>query len=160
MADKKITALTENTQLVAADLFHIVDDPASSPSNQKITVANIFNKVPTFLGLNSVETLTDTAPSVSVSTAVSLLDGTSNQVAATLADVTTVGQVKIIVCANVTSGSNSVSLTTTHGAGNTITFDTVGQSVTLMWIGSAWAVIATGDNAVATKDTGVAISAV
>ena len=50
MADKKITALTENTALASTDLFHIVDDPSSSPSNQKITVASVFNKIPTYQG--------------------------------------------------------------------------------------------------------------
>ena len=40
------------------DLFHVVDSPSSSPSNKKITVSNVMNKVPTFLGLNSTETLT------------------------------------------------------------------------------------------------------
>ena len=52
MADKKITALTALASgSLAHDLFHVIDDPAGTPINKKITVASVFNAVPTFLGL-------------------------------------------------------------------------------------------------------------
>lgn len=41
MADAKITALTENTTPVGTDLVHIIDDPAGTPLNQKITLTNL-----------------------------------------------------------------------------------------------------------------------
>ena len=41
MVDKKITALTELTTPVAADVIAIVDDPAGSPVTKKITYANV-----------------------------------------------------------------------------------------------------------------------
>ena len=50
MADKKITALTESTALSTDDLFHVVDSPASSPSNKKITANNVFQKAPSWFG--------------------------------------------------------------------------------------------------------------
>ena len=50
MADKKITALTESTSLSTDDLFHVVDSPASSPSNKKITANNVFQKIPSWIG--------------------------------------------------------------------------------------------------------------
>ena len=50
MADKKITALTESTALSTDDLFHVVDSPASSPSNKKISANYVFLKVPTWIG--------------------------------------------------------------------------------------------------------------
>ena len=72
MADKKITALTAATAVTTDDLFHIVDSPGSSPSNKKITTANIFNKVPTFLGMNSFDSITAPATAaIPVTTAVS-----------------------------------------------------------------------------------------
>ena len=51
MADKKITALNASTALSTDDLFHVVDDPSGSPPNKKVTTANVFNKIQTWLGL-------------------------------------------------------------------------------------------------------------
>jgi len=53
MADKKITALTENTAPASTDLAHIIDDVSGTPTNQKVTLANLFNKIPTFIATAS-----------------------------------------------------------------------------------------------------------
>ena len=148
MADKKITALTASTALSTDDLFHVVDSPASSPSNKKITATNVFNKIPTFIGLNSVETKTDSDTALSLTTAISLLAGSQT----TLAASTTTGQIKIIIATAVGSATD-VDVTTTLGAGVTYTFQTVGETLTLMWTGAAWAVLSIGTNATATNYT-------
>ena len=148
MADKKITALQESTALSSDDIFHVVDSPASSPSNKRISSTNVFNKIPTFIGLNSVETKTDSDTALSLTTAVSLLSGSQT----TLADATTTGQIKIIVATAVGSATD-VDLTTTLGAGVTYTFQTVGETLVLMWTGAAWAVLSICGNATATNFT-------
>ena len=52
MADKKVTALTDlGDALAAADLFHVVDDPSGTPINKKISAADVFNNIPSFLSL-------------------------------------------------------------------------------------------------------------
>jgi len=151
MADKKITALTESTALSTDDLFHVVDSPSSSPSNKKITSANVFNKIPTFLGLNSTETITSSG-AASVTTSQTLLNG-SGALTATLADVSTVGQVKIVIAQAVSGGTTKLTATTTLGTTAAWTFLAIGNSVTLLWTGSTgWITVssASGDAAAGT----------
>ena len=59
----------------------------------------MFNNIPTYLALDDVESLDETATSVSATKAVSLIDltGTSGNVTMTLANASSVGQLKIIV---------------------------------------------------------------
>ena len=147
MADKKITALTAATSMASTDLSHIVTAVSTTPTNKKITVANVFNKIPTFLGINSVETVT-TATALSLTTGISLISGA----ATTLADSTTTGQLKII-CATGVGTTTDVDLTTTLGAGGTYTFQTVGETLTLLWTGAAWAVLSISGNATVTNYT-------
>ena len=100
MADKKITALTEIAagEVNAVDLLHIVDNPSVTPVNKKMSLARLFNNLPTYLAFDDVETLVD-AGAISATKAVSLLDmsGESGDVQFTLAAGTSVGQIKIIV---------------------------------------------------------------
>ena len=62
MADKKVTQLTDLGNAIASvDLFHVIDDPSGTPINKKVSAANVFNNVPTFLGLGQAsQTLTAT----------------------------------------------------------------------------------------------------
>ena len=100
MADKKITALTEIAagDVNAVDLLHIVDNPSGTPVNKKMSLSRLFNNLPTYIAFDDVETLVD-AGAISATKAVSLLDLTSEgaDVAFTLANATSVGQLKIIV---------------------------------------------------------------
>ena len=147
MADKKITALTElaSGSLASTDLFHVVDDPSGTPINKKITVASVFNAVPTFLGLNSTVTYTANG-AIALTEAISILDGSSASTVMTLADSSTVGQHKQIVALDV-SNTVSVELTTTIGTGHIYTFDGAGQTLTLVWTGSnGWAVFSGAQN--------------
>ena len=155
MADKKITALTElaSGSLASTDLFHVVDDPSGTPINKKIAVSSVFNAIPTFLGLNSTVTYTANG-AIALTEAISLLDASSSSTVMTLADSSTVGQHKQIVCLNDTN-TCSVELTTTIGTGHIYTFDGDGQTLTLVWTGSnGWAVFSGAQNTVSTDVSG------
>ena len=147
MADKKITALTElaSGSLASTDLFHVVDDPSGTPINKKITVASVFNAIPTFLGLNSTVTYTANG-AIALTEAISILNASGASTVMTLADSSTVGQHKQIVCLAQTN-TCSVELITTIGTGHIYTFGQVGESLTLVWTGSnGWAVFAGAAN--------------
>ena len=137
MADKKITALTDlSTGIASVDLFHVVDDPTGTPINKKVSVANVFNRIPTFIATNSTEALTNTATALSVSTAFSTVDSSSGATGVSLA-AGVAGQIK-------TAGNNiTITPAATVGSGTTIVLDAAGETVTLMYTGTAWAAIAT-----------------
>ena len=142
MADKKITALTDlGTDLASVDLFHVVDDPSGTPINKKISTQNVFNNIPTFLGLKQgVQALTadgSTTLVANITTAISTVNATSATGAVTLADGAD-GQIKTILNVS-TSGTNNVVITPANLRGyTTITLNAQGETVTLLFKVSKW----------------------
>ena len=152
MADKKITALTDlGTALADADLFHVVDDPSGTPINKKISAANVFNNIPTFLGLaQASEAITADASSqvANITSAVTEVDATSAVGNLSLADGAE-GQIKTFINVS-TSGTNNVVITPTNLRGvTTITLNAEGETVTCMFKNAKWNVLAGNGYAVA-----------
>jgi hypothetical protein len=145
MADKKITQLTDlGSALAGVDLFHVVDDPSGTPINKSVSAENIFNYIPTWLGLaqSSQAIVADgsSATAINVTTAVTEINATSATHAGALAD-GVAGQIKMILNTS-TGGTNNVVITPTNLAGGTtITLDAPGESAVCIFKASKWYVI-------------------
>ena len=151
MADKKVTALTDlGDNLATADLFHVVDDPSGTQINKKIAAEDVFNNIPSWLGLKQAsQAITadgSTATAVNVTTAVTEINATSATHAAALADGAE-GQLKTIINVS-TSGTNAITITPTNRRGySSITLNKQGETITLLFKNSKWNIFAEGNGA-------------
>ena len=134
MADKIIPNLPKSEAATFDDLLIVVDTPADSPTNKKITLANLFNKIPTYAAhADTPQTLTG-AGEINATTSITLLVTTGAN-ALTIADGSQSGQLKYIVMK--TDGGVGT-LTGSNFVGTSIIFDTVGEAATLIWTDSKW----------------------
>ncbi len=142
MADKKITALTDlGSGIASEDLLHVIDDPSGNPVNKKISVANFFNNVPTFIALDdTVQVVDTTTEAVNVTSSISHIDTATAGAAhaGALANGTN-GQIKIITM--IADGGNSVVTPANANGFSTITFADVGDTATLIFTGSKWNIL-------------------
>ena len=146
MADKKITQLTDlGDGLASVDLFHVVDDPSGTPINKKIPAEDVFNKIHTWIGLNttsqSIPRDGSSSTAIEITNPVTEVDATSATASCTLADGAN-GQIKTIINVS-TSGTNAVTITPSNLRGHTtITLNAPGETVTCMFQNSNWNIIA------------------
>ena len=147
MADKKITALTDlGDALASVDLFHIIDNPSGTPINKKVTAEDVFNNIPSYIGLkDTAQTISGDGSSslaVEVTGSTTLVNATAAGCPVTLADGTD-GQIKIVINTS-TAGTNAVTITPTNfnvGSSTKVNIDTPGRSVILMFKNNKWNVI-------------------
>ena len=142
MADKKISALTATVTTAASDIAHVVTGMGGTPINKKITVANLFNTIPTWIGF--ADTVTTVAADVLPIPVTALVcHKTSGSDAETLSIVAgTSGQVLIVVM--IVDGGGTATLSGAQINGS-VAFSEVGHTATLLYTNSKWNMI--GGNA-------------
>ena len=140
MSDKTITELDALTVSASTDSLVVYD--ASATGTLKLTVANLINKLPTWLGFADTVT-TMAADALAVPITASICHKTSGGDAETLTIVAgTSGQVLMIVM--IVDGGGTATLSGAQINGS-VAFSEVGHAATLLYTNSKWNMI--GGNA-------------
>ena len=117
---------------------------AADALDKKISAENVFNNIPSWLGLSQdSQSITADASSqvANVTSAITEIDATSATGAISLADGSD-GQIKTFINIS-TSGTNLQTITPTNLRGHTsVTLDAEGETVTLLFKNSQWNIIA------------------
>ena len=149
IADGK-TLTASNTLTLAGTDSTTMTFPSTSASIARTDAAQTFSGTQTFSGaiVGSVQSLSG-AGAVNLTTLTTAFTSTATGNALTLAD-GTVGQLKAIVYVAEAAGADTGVLTPTNfGNGTTITFNAVGDSVLLQFLGTDWWVVSLNGAAVA-----------
>ena len=140
MSDKTITELDALTVSASTDSLVVYD--ASATGTLKLTVANLINKLPTWLGFADTVT-TMAADALAVPITASICHKTSGSDAEALTIVAgATGQVLIIVM--IVDGGGTATLSGAQINGS-VAFSEVGHAATLLYTNSKWNMI--GGNA-------------
>ena len=140
MSDKTITELDALTVSASTDSLVVYD--ASATGTLKLTVANLINKLPTWLGFADTVT-TMAADALAVPVTASICHKTSGSDAEALTIVAgATGQVLIIVM--IVDGGGTATLSGAQINGS-VAFSEVGHAATLLYTNSKWNMI--GGNA-------------
>jgi hypothetical protein len=158
MADKKVSALTAATTLASADLAHVITSVATTPTNNKVTLLNTFNKVPTFLGFSGTGIQAYTAATSAVTATGGLILVTTPSTAATPALADGVAGQRVTVVLDVDGGGNAIITPDTLNGGASITLTDVGDAFTAVFTTTRGWVITSEASGVAPVSTSLVLT--
>ena len=140
MADSKVTAMQPASEIASGDWLYLVK-PNTSPYDHKLSIANLFGGIPVPVTLEKTLTLggtpqTLTSPgAIDVTTSITKITSPDSNGSLTIVDGVD-GQIKTILMVSNTAGRT---LTITSNIGHTsITFNSAGDTATLMFMGTSW----------------------
>ena len=133
MSDKTITELDALTVSASTDSLVVYD--ASATGTLKLTVANLLNKIPTWLGFSQTAETRTSAGAVDITSAITWVV-TDDANALTLANGTE-GQIKFIIM-KTDGGNGTLTPSSTPANYSSIQFNDVGDSVQLLYTNAAW----------------------
>jgi hypothetical protein len=133
MADKKVSALTAATTTASTDLAHVITSVATTPTNEKVTLANVFNKNPSFYGYSGtgIQAYTSASSALTVTGVVVLVTTPSTDTSPEVAD-GVAGQTVSFVH-DVAGGGASIVTPDTLSGGASISLTDVGDSFSMVF---------------------------
>jgi hypothetical protein len=158
MADKKVSALTAATTLASTDLAHVITSVATTPTNEKVTLANVFNKNPSFYGYSGtgIQAYTSASSALTVTGGLVLVTTPSTATSPEVAD-GVAGQTVTFVH-DVAGGGASIVTPDTLSGGASISLTDVGDSFSMVFTATRGWVVTDESSGVAPVSTSLILT--